>query len=159
MATFLKTTTGDLINAAHVRRISEKRGRPVATMDDDDTVELYGHNIDAVQQLLMPIVAAAPGFMVVRCSLSEHFWGRERDISRAPVLAWRYDGRFATPVTADNWVERNLPCDPKNAALLCPDGRVIAPGGNFDDEATWIGHVEGEHETAKARKAAERPKE
>jgi hypothetical protein len=166
MTTFLKTRSGELINAAFVRRITEHELTVTAYMADSKPMfefegSLDQNRLEVVQRALMPVVPAAPGYLLLEYSGPSPFG--DSYVTRTPIVAWRCDGEMALPVTPDDQLECNFGRDtscPYTKAVLCPDGRVVWPRiGVFADEATWLLRVESdcgaEHRRAEAALAAE----
>jgi hypothetical protein len=142
---FLPTVADMLINVDHIDGIK---------VGDNGVCAAYVHgevhhlriDIDDVRRMLQPLIPAASGFTLLRCSFDD----KSSLVYRAPIVAWRYDGRRAVPITPDVFVV-DLD-DDDNAAVLCSDGlvcRLDGVGGDYANEADWLKDAEHWHKQLK----------
>lgn len=142
MTRFLKTVDDKLVNVDRIVRIEEggqagSQWRSRATLDDGTDAMLAGY-IDEIERALLPVVAAAPGFTVLR--YGELPDGESPLIERLPIVAWRIDRGFALPVTPDDDDEDIYSF--VMSGVLTPEGQVIGQSGEiYDGEAAWLKHA------------------
>ena len=132
MTRFLCAENDDLINADQIHRIeADGERRSKATLINGATVRLFG-DLDQIRRLFCPVVAARPGYTALDYYEDAH---GEPVVARMPVIAWRLEGYFVTPVTpADNdMLSLNT-----ESTILLPDGQIVQPGDQiFPNEESW----------------------
>jgi hypothetical protein len=152
MTRFLRTDEGELINAERIERIRDVTnpirglGRSRATLSDGISVTLT-YEIGEIEQALLPIVAAVPGYVHLR-----YYDGSVEEggpvVVRMPVVAWRIAEDRALPVLTEERTEDSV-CI--GEAVLQPDGQVVEPyEGRYPNEEVW--RAEMEKRAAAARK-------
>jgi hypothetical protein len=134
---FIRTPDGEYINTAHIVSFQVRR-RKVGEKDSV-TFELTGGGqahaqyYDAIDldQLLAHTVPATPGYEAVQLFVNPD--GTEWT-SRTPIIAWRIDGNYVTPVALDGPAHNGT-----GTGVLTPDGRVfvleVADYPSFD---AWV---------------------
>ena len=140
MTRFLRTADGGLVNADRIERLDPEkttgrvgnviwRSRAAFVASCDVTL---AKDIGEISTALLPVVAAAPGYVRLR-----YFEAGGDDggpwVDRMPVVAWRIAEDVALPVTPDE--DRD---DALRSGVLLPDGRVVQPFmQTFPDEGAW----------------------
>jgi hypothetical protein len=86
------------------------------------------------ENMSQPLIPAALGFMLLGC----HFLDKDEVyITRAPIVAWRYDGFHAHPVATMS--ENSF-----DMVVLCPDGAISGIGEGvetYSSEDKWVESV------------------
>jgi hypothetical protein len=135
---FIKTREGTLLNVNQVISISDRSKKDftyaiaVCHGEFQSDVEL-AHNMSEIEYLLLPVVAAQPGFTELRFFANEEGspW-----VERLPIVAWRVDEEMALPVTPDNDASDDLSY--VGNGILLPDGTVLQPFiQKFPNEDEW----------------------
>jgi hypothetical protein len=155
MTRFFSRGYGDLINADRIESITPVKKNESwgsrAILKDGKDVTLQG-DLDEIRRLLLPVVAASPGFTLLR------FFGpvgvREPDgqrlpdagegdpyIEKMPIVAWRIDESHAVPVTPNDSDDDRI-SNLIGAGVLLPDGQVVMPfDARFDNEEAWLAEM------------------
>ena len=108
-------------------------------------------DVYAIERLLLPVVAASPGFTLLRFPALLGARGPDGEllpnagegdpyVDRMPIAAWRIDETHALPVTPDDDDDRisNL----IGSGVLLPDGQVVVPfDARFDNEEAWRAEI------------------
>jgi hypothetical protein len=136
--TFLKVQSGGLVNADQIVQITEmqastflRNGTCRAKLSNETVITLAGGE-EEIRQRLQPVVAAAPGFVLLRLYLDPDDLGKTT-IMRSPVVAWRIDGDFALPIAPE---DEDAGCF--GDGVLMPDKRVVqSHGRTFPNEEEW----------------------
>ena len=151
MARFLSLGFGaGLINPDRIDRVEpvdrDQGLRSIATLSDGSRGVISG-DVYAIEKLMLPVVAAAPGFTLLRFfgpvgvrgpngERLPHAGEGDAYVERMPIVAWRIDETHAVPVTSDDDDGRisNL----IGSGVLLPDGQVVVPfDATFDNEEAW----------------------
>jgi hypothetical protein len=148
VARFLSLGFGDvLINADRIDKIERDEGRRSRAILNDGGSVMVQDAIDVVERSLLPVVAASPGYTLLRFfgglgtrgpngECLPHAGEDNPYVERLPIVAWRIDDSHARPVTPhdDDDAISNL----IGSGVLLPDGQVAVPfTGTFENEAAW----------------------
>ena len=134
-------STGSRKASESGERVGSRRQSIVALKGKPFHSVMASDSVDEIERMLLPVVAAAPGYMRLR------YWedGAAVWVERMPVVAWRIDSDRALPVTPEQDEDAVLV-----SGVLLPDGRVVMPGlQTFADEGAWRAAMD---EQAKAHK-------
>ena len=124
---FIRTETGDYVNVREVALIRQRDGSALLYGRDLPPDTVAAGDIDAVARALLPVTPPAPGFFTLRASWDAVEGLRVR---KSPIVAGRVDIDRAWPVTPEG--------PDSDAAILCPDGSVIASDqAEFRSEKEW----------------------